>query len=278
MTAEETDAIDEMEAADAEQAESEAKPAQEEGVGDGAPKTSEMRMQANHPHLRAYTKEEASYYGKKGAMVAAEGRKRRRSMAEAFRVALTSPIAKTHPRYNEIKRMLRAHGLLTEGHEPTNQDMIILGMMQQARNNPAAAAFVRDTIGERPIEFKDVSVNAPPVILGVHDQAFIDKERKRLEKELAEVVDVVEAVTVKQKLVEGAPPPPSPPPPPASPENKPAPASAQTPPVKPPVSAPKPPAANTRPSPAKPPAPPKLPVLHQSGNMAVLPVAFPRRG
>lgn len=131
---------------------------------------------------------------KLGGAASVKSRRARKTFKDEIKMALDSRIQPSHVKYAEIKRMLRSVGLLDEG-DPTNQLIIIAGMLQRAQRDPAAAAFLRDTIGEKPKDEVDVAVNAPPIVIGIHDREFIEAERKRQDRMLkdmagAEVVDV----------------------------------------------------------------------------------------
>lgn len=125
--------------------------------------------------------------GKLGGTRSAASRKKRKTMAEALQEYLSSTIQPSHPKYAEIKRMLRTLGILGEGEDPDNQMLILAGQMQRAQKDPVAAAFVRDTIGEKPKDVIAATVDAPPVVIGIHDAAWIESERKRQEAMVAEM-------------------------------------------------------------------------------------------
>ena len=143
----------------------------------------EKRTIPGHPNLRVPTSEEARQMGRLGGKRSAESRRRRKSMAEALDEYLSARLQPSHPRYAEIKRMLRTMGLLGEGEEPDNQMLLLAGMMQRAQKDPTAAAFIRDTVGERPTENIAATIDTPPpVVIGIHDAAWIESERRRQER------------------------------------------------------------------------------------------------
>lgn len=136
-----------------------------------------------HPNLLIPTPEKAKVIGRLGGLKSAERNKARKTMAQALEEYLSARIQPSHPKYAEIKRMMRTLGLLGDGDEPDNQMLLLVGMMQRAQKDPAAAAFIRDTVGERPTENIAASIDAPPpVVIGIHDPAWIERERQRQER------------------------------------------------------------------------------------------------
>ena len=128
----------------------------------------ERRTVPGYPNLRIPTTAEAREMGKLGGTRSAASRKKRKTMAEALQEYLSSTIQPSHPKYAEIKRMLRTLGILGEGEDPDNQMLILAGQMQRAQKDPVAAAFVRDTIGEKPVE----NVNIVSADFSALDAAF----------------------------------------------------------------------------------------------------------
>ena len=161
----------------------------------------EKKKIPGYPNLRVPTTEEAREMGRLGGKRSAAVRKRRKTMAEALDEYLSARLQPSHPRYAEIKRMLRTMGLLGDGEEPDNQMLLLAGMMQRAQKDPTAAAFVRDTVGERPTENIAASIDAPPpVVIGIHDPAWIANERRRQEVAVAEMRRM--AIDVNQPEIE----------------------------------------------------------------------------
>lgn len=165
---------------------------------------------ANEQNLVPFTseqsREDAARNGRKGGIASGVAKRARKSFAEDIKKALAATIQPSHPKYAEIKRMLRSSGLLADG-DPTNQIMIIAGMLQRAQKDPAAAAFLRDTVGERPKDEVAMEVNAPPVVIGIHDSAYIDEERKRQDRMLEDMraVDAETRPLAAEKPPTGAP-------------------------------------------------------------------------
>lgn len=176
----------------------------------------ERRTVPGYPNLRIPTTAEAREMGKLGGTRSAASRKKRKTMAEALQEYLSSTIQPSHPKYAEIKRMLRTLGILGEGEDPDNQMLILAGQMQRAQKDPVAAAFVRDTIGEKPKDVIAATVDAPPVVIGIHDPAWIAAERAKQERMVAEMrrtaievvptpaKDVGEESDAQEGAVEGA--------------------------------------------------------------------------
>ena len=147
----------------------------------------EERKVPGYPNLHPFTVERAREMGRLGGLKCHEARKKRKTMAEALQEYLSSTIQPSHPKYVEIKRMLRTLGILGEGEDPDNQMLILAGQMQRAQKDPVAAAFVRDTIGEKPKDVIAATVDAPPVVIGIHDPAWIAAERAKQERMVAEM-------------------------------------------------------------------------------------------
>ena len=140
-----------------------------------------------HPEnlVRPKSTEEARAWGRKGGIMNGVNHRKRQTFAAMIDAALNSHIQPSHPKYAEIKKALRANGILaTEGEEPTQQMLIIYGMIQTAQKKPEAAVFLRDSVGEKPIEkVENIHELPPPVVIGIHDQTFIASERARQEAE-----------------------------------------------------------------------------------------------
>lgn len=152
-----------------------------------------------HPNLRVPTSEEAREMGRLGGKRSAEVRRKRKTMAEALDEYLSAQLQPSHPRYAEIKRMLRVMGLIGDGEEPDNQMLILAGQMQRAQKDPTAAAFIRDTVGEKPKDTIEASIDAPPpIVIGLHDAAWVEKERKRNERMVAEMRRTAVEVPAKE--------------------------------------------------------------------------------
>lgn len=176
----------------------------------------ERRTVPGYPNLHPFTVERAKEMGRLGGLKCHEARKKRKTMAEALQEYLSSTIQPSHPKYAEIKRMLRTLGILGEGEDPDNQMLILAGQMQRAQKDPVAAAFVRDTIGEKPKDVIAATVDAPPVVIGIHDPAWIAAERAKQERMVAEMrrtaievvptpaKDVEEEADAQEGAVEGA--------------------------------------------------------------------------
>ena len=166
---------------------------------------------ANPENLKPITSaSQAREMGKKGGRASVLAKRKRQTFAAMIDAALNSHIQPSHPKYAEIKKALRANGILaTEGEEPTQQMLIIYGMIQTAQKKPEAAVFLRDSVGEKPIEkVENIHELPPPVVIGIHDQTFIASERARQEAE-----KTAQAAELEKAAPSVAPIPPSAPPP-----------------------------------------------------------------
>ena len=95
-------------------------------------------------------------------------------MRDAFRDVLSCTIPRSSPIYKSLAAQMRAMGI---GGIPTVQDVIILGMVKKASTSPQAAEFIRDTIGEKPVETFEDKTPQSPIILGVIDPEKVAKAK-----------------------------------------------------------------------------------------------------
>lgn len=144
-----------------------------------------------YPNLRPFShmdREERVKIASLGGKASGVARRKRRTFAEEIKIALQSTIQPSHPKYAEIKRMLRSSGLLPDGEEPTNQMLVVFGMMQTAQKKPEAAAFLRDTIGEKPADLVgNFDIPAAPIVIGIHDADYVGEEKRKQIEERKEI-------------------------------------------------------------------------------------------
>lgn len=89
------------------------------------------------------TKEEAKKRGKNGGIESGKARRRKRAMKDATKLLLDMPISQ-----DSVANAMRAMGF--DEKDLTNQMAMIVSMWKEAMGgNVAAAAFLRDTAGEK---------------------------------------------------------------------------------------------------------------------------------
>lgn len=110
------------------------------------------------------TKEEARKRGRNGGIKSGIVRKQRKTFAEALKIILNSPLKPGSKLYAKTKETLRQMGI---DEEPTAQHIPLIGMLKAAAYDPKAATWLRDTIGEMPIEKHEEITPTPPLILGI---------------------------------------------------------------------------------------------------------------
>ena len=117
---------------------------------------------ANAQNLRVPTSEEARENGRKGGKASAAKRRERKSIREAILLLLNEPIKDR------------------EGKDSgkTTQDAMIAGVMKRAiAGDVRAAEFIRDTIGEKPVE-KVANITPDPEIISSVERALFGDEAK----------------------------------------------------------------------------------------------------
>lgn len=118
--------------------------------------------------------EEVREISSRGGKSSVETRRKRKTMRESLKNILSCEVPKGSPLYGRLSEMKKIMGV--EG-EPTVQDMITLGMIQKASKSPKAAEFVRDTIGEKPVETFEDRTPQSPFVLGIIPQEMVAKAK-----------------------------------------------------------------------------------------------------
>lgn len=92
------------------------------------------------------SKKEARERGRAGGIASGEARRKKRTMKTAAKLLLDMAVANP-----SVEKKMLEYGIPED--EITNQMAVIVAMVNQAtRGNVKAAAFLRDTIGESPVE------------------------------------------------------------------------------------------------------------------------------
>lgn len=118
------------------------------------PETAE-KPQYNEQNLRHdFTTEELSAAGKKGGVKSGEARRRKRTIRETLQAMLDCQIPDAE----------RAEALKALGFDGTFRDGMSVAMLEKAcRGDVEAGRFVRDTIGEKPREGVDLTLDEKPL-------------------------------------------------------------------------------------------------------------------
>ncbi len=125
------------------------------------------------------SKEEAREMGKKGGKASVSVRRARKSFREQLKMMLGCAIPKDSPLYTKMRQQMKSLGF---SGDPLVQDITLLGMLMRSAKDVKAAEYIRDTIGEKPVDtFEDVTPQSP-IILELPKQEEIDAIRKRREE------------------------------------------------------------------------------------------------
>jgi hypothetical protein len=98
------------------------------------------------------TKKEARERGRRGGKASGEARRKKKSMREALQVIMSLDVQDKRARH-KIKEMF---GINDE--DIDNQMLVLASTINQAtKGNMQAITFIRDTLGEKPVEKMEVS-------------------------------------------------------------------------------------------------------------------------
>ena len=149
-------------------------------------------------NLKPFTSvEQAREMGRKGAAIAARKRTEAKTLREALKAVLSTRIPKTSQFYPKLKAQMDAMGLKGD---PNVMMMPVLGLINKAaKGSPEAFSVMRDTMGEKPKDVVEQTVQAPPVVLGLFNPHRIAEERAKQEAKMAEIKEAA------QRLNENAP-------------------------------------------------------------------------
>lgn len=104
------------------------------------------------------TKEEARERGRNGGIASGKARREKKLMRETLDILLSMPLKNGKgANVEEIKSFAAL-----KGKNITVQDAVMLAQIQKAlKGDTTAAAFVRDTSGQKPVETHEVDMNLP---------------------------------------------------------------------------------------------------------------------
>lgn len=103
---------------------------------------------------RALTSEEARTIGQKGGIASGIARRQRRQLRELLSSCMTAEVTDTDVR----------DALVAAGYEPSFENALTLAALTRAaKGDVEALRFVRDTLGEKPTETYNLSMEAKPI-------------------------------------------------------------------------------------------------------------------
>ena len=143
--------------------------------------------------LSARTSDERREIAKKGGRCSGVARRKLKTQREIVKY-----IGNRQPELN-VERLRKTFGI-SDDIEITTEFVGIARTFEKwiKTGDPKYGEFIRDTKGEKPKDEVDVAVNAPPIVIGIHDPGFIEAERRRQDQMLkdmgaGDVVDVEDA-------------------------------------------------------------------------------------
>ena len=128
--------------------------------------------------------EEAAKAGRRGGIASGRAKKARKTFRESLKILLSGQIEKGSKLYLDTKKQMKSLGI---SGEPTGQDLIDLGVFRKAmKGDTFAASFIRDTIGEKPVEAYEDVTPRNPIVLGVIPQEKVDEAKASKQKRIQE--------------------------------------------------------------------------------------------
>ena len=114
---------------------------------------------ANEQNLKPFTsdqdREKAAENGRKGGKASGEAKRRKKEMRERLEMLLSMPI--NSGKGAEIEK-IKSFGAI-KGKNITVEDAILIAITQKAmKGDIPAGTFIRDTVGEKPTENKNVTI------------------------------------------------------------------------------------------------------------------------
>lgn len=114
---------------------------------------------ANEQNLKPFTsdqnREKAAENGRKGGKASGEAKRRKKEMRERLELLLSMPIG--NGKGAEIEK-IKSFGAI-KGKNITVEDAILIAIAQKAmKGDIPAGTFIRDTVGEKPTENKNVTI------------------------------------------------------------------------------------------------------------------------
>ena len=109
------------------------------------------------------TKEEQKAIARKGGIASGKARREKRMMRETLDILLSMPLK--NGKFADVDD-IRSFAAL-KGKNISVQEAILISQVQKAmKGDTRAAEYVRDTIGQKPVDSVDMNVNAPVFFQG----------------------------------------------------------------------------------------------------------------
>ena len=117
------------------------------------------------------TKEEQKKIATKGGIASGIARRRKRNMKDAIDMLLSNPCDLKSKDGKSIKLLAKQLGIKEE--DVDNQMAMIISMfkvsMSGGKNSVSAATFLRDTVGEKPVEVVEMNASVNKVAQEIDD-------------------------------------------------------------------------------------------------------------
>ena len=117
------------------------------------------------------TKEEQKKIATKGGIASGIARRRKRNMKDAIDMLLSNPCDLKSKDGKSIKQLAKQLGIKEE--DVDNQMAMIISMfkvsMSGGKNSVSAATFLRDTVGEKPVEVVEMNASVNKVAQEIDD-------------------------------------------------------------------------------------------------------------
>lgn len=112
------------------------------------------------------TPEQRAEYGRQGGIKSGETKRRKKAMRETLDVLLSLPLKSG--KYADIETVKNFAAL--KGKNISTQEAMLISMMQRAmKGDVKAAEFIRDTVGQKPVENMNMNMNLPVFFDGEDD-------------------------------------------------------------------------------------------------------------
>lgn len=124
------------------------------------------------------TKEEQKKIATKGGIASGIARRRKRNMKDAIDMLLSNPCDLKSKDGKSIKLLAKQLGIKEE--DVDNQMAMIISMfkvsMSGGKNSVSAATFLRDTVGEKPVEVVEMNASVNKVAQEIDD--YVESRNK----------------------------------------------------------------------------------------------------
>lgn len=109
------------------------------------------------------SKEEARKRGRAGGIASGKARREKKKMRETLEIILSMPMK--NGKFTDVESIRNFAAL--KGKNISVQDAIMIAQIQKAmKGDTKAAEYVRDTIGQKPVDSVDMNMNMPVFFQG----------------------------------------------------------------------------------------------------------------